>query len=201
MPHLLFPPGNTQPAPADVAELLDSHDYGLIAANLLGPASGLLPHARTQRSWSLQERLRDAGFSLLRLPCSLHDHPSRSSGSSQRADRDMFYIPVDTRDRGTLQDTLVRLARSFGQSHVWVARRGKPQRELELSDEIPLATDCADRLRILADGQLSFTGTLLECSDYAEWLPRPDNWISRLACQVIAKKDWRALSVVEEDRS
>lgn len=199
MPNFPLPPGNPQPLPADLAELLATHDYGLITASLMGPARHLLPRARLQRSWSLQERLRDARFPMIRLPCTLvwsteqghHERPAQFS--------DTLFIPLDLDKRGTLHRKLVRLAREFQQERIWA---GKPEtflRLIEVQDEIPLASQSLAKPEFRADGHLQFRDNHLQCDDMPEWLIQPDNWIARLACRNIAQKDWRELNISRED--
>ncbi|MEQ9395542.1 hypothetical protein [Haliea sp.] len=189
MPNLLTPPGRTEPVPENLADLLIAHDHGIITANLLGLSRHLLPRARLQRNWSLQERLRGAGFCLLRLPGVLPG-PGHSS-----TEEDLVYVALDLRDRNTLQENLIRLAREFDQSQVILCRRGLPLREIQLAEGPPVAIEQPGRPHLLATQQLVYNGTLLACHDAPEWLPCPGNWISRLACAVIARKDWRGLTV------
>ena len=189
MPNLLTPPGRTEPVPGNLADLLIAHDYGIITANLLGTSRHLLPRARLQRNWSLQERLRGAGFCLLRLPGTLPG-PGHLS-----ADVDLVYVALDLRDRNTLQDNLIRLAREFDQGQVILCRRGLPLREIHLTEDPPVAIEQPERPQLLATQHLVYNGTLLACHYAPEWLPCPENWISRLACAVLARKDWRELTV------
>lgn len=130
MPNLLTPPGRTEPVPENLADLLIAHDHGIITANLLGTSRHLLPRARLQRNWPLQERLRGAGFCLLRLPGALRG-PRHSSN-----EEDLVYVALDMGDRKTLQENLIRLAREFGQSQVILCRRGLPLREMQLAGEL-----------------------------------------------------------------
>lgn len=188
MPNLLIPPGRTEPVPENLADLLIAHDYGIITANLLGTSRHLLPRARLQRNWSLQERLREAGFCLLRLPGAIPEHNHSST------DVDLVYVALDLRDRNILHTKLTRLAREFGQGQVIICRRGLPLRELQLAEDPPVAIEKPARPRVLVTQQLVYNSMLLACHDSPEWLPPPDNWIGRLACAALARKDWRELT-------
>lgn len=199
MPKFPLPPGNPKPVPADLADLLQHHDYGLITANLMGSARYLLPRARLQRCWSLQERLRDAGFDTIRVPCALSETSGRPHQEPHLPASDTLYIPLDLRGRGTLHRTLVRLAREFNQDRIWAGRPSQFLRLIELEDDFPLASPCVEQPCITPDGHLHYRGDDLQCDHPVEWLTRPDNWIGHLACRTIAAKDWRELSVSRED--
>lgn len=166
MPNLLIPPGRTEPVPENLADLLIAHDYGIITANLLGTSRHLLRRARLQRNWSLQERLRGAGFCLLRLPGIVPGHSHLST------EEDLVYVALDLRDRNALQKKLLQLAREFDQSQVIICPRGLPLREIRLAEDPPVAIEKPERPHLLATQQLVYSGTLLACHDAPEWLHR-----------------------------
>lgn len=199
MSNFPLPPGNPQPLPANLAELLATHDYGLITANLMGPARHLLPRARLQRSRSLQERLRDARFPMIRLPCTLVRSAEQGHRERPTQFRDALYIPLDLDKRGTLHRKLIRLAREFQQERIWAGKPGTFLRLVEVQDDIPFGSQCVEKPEFSAAGHLQFQENHLQCDDLPEWLIQPDNWIARLACRTLALKDWRALNISRED--